>query len=180
MGVRRFSCRVEARRRRKGERYLKVDMQTAVEVGKNVGKSANCNRRIWMGSTSVKRVVFIIFICNFFFSLRFTVLLFLTGTEYVCLFVPARNVYNRTPLSVFVALTVLSHIVCSFTQLTRDPSTSQNLPSCSTLTRSLTHARALARARARTHTHTHSLTRLLLLLLSSSSSPSSSSSLSSH
>jgi hypothetical protein len=124
-------------------------MLTVVEVGKYVGKSADCNIRIWMGSTSVKRIMFIIPIFYFFFSLMFAILLFLTGTEYVSLFVPARNVYNRTRLSVFVALTVLSHIVCSFTQLTRGPSTSQNLLSCSTLTHSLT------RAHAHTHAHTH-------------------------
>ena len=63
-------------------------MLTVVEVGKNVGKSADCNRRFWMGSASVKRIMFIILIFYFFFSFMFAILLFSSGKEYVSLFRP--------------------------------------------------------------------------------------------
>jgi len=160
-GTRRCFPRLAVRRRRQGERYFKVDVLTVLEVGKNGGKSADCERRISMGCASVKRIVFIVFIFYFFFFIfMFAILLFLSGTEYVSLFVPARSVYNRTRLSVFVALQVPSLILCSFTQLTRGPSTSQNLLSCSILTHSLTHTHA------RTHTQqSHTFIIILIIIV---------------
>jgi hypothetical protein len=109
-------------------------MLTVVGALKNTRKSADSNRWFWVGSANVKRTMLIIFI--FVFGFMFAVL-FLSGTKYVSVFVPARKVYIRTP-SLLPSQFWLVSSVLLFSQQAR-PSTSQNLPSFSSHTHTLTH-----------------------------------------